>query len=146
MDYQLAHRWHTVGSPVAHSWRTRQPTEFPFAPCLRGGTRLSGVHRTITIHCLVHVTASRQNKQVAAHAGLTAGSPVAHSWLTVGTLLAHRTVRLSKLAVGCTPLAAHRWYTVGSPVAHSWRSVGTPLADRTAWCATLTTVCFSTAS
>jgi hypothetical protein len=43
----------SASAPVANSWRTVQPTELPFAPCLRGGTRLSGVQRTITVRCPV---------------------------------------------------------------------------------------------
>jgi hypothetical protein len=121
---------------VAHSWLTGQPTELPFAPCLRGGTILSDVHQTVTVHRLVPV-------------GCT---PLAHCWHTVRAQLAHRWHKVgwqdcpARATASCQSLAAHRCHNVGSPLAHCWLTVGTQLADRTVRCATPTTIFFSMTS
>jgi hypothetical protein len=137
---QLAHWWHTVGAPVAHSWLTdgtqlahrwhtvgAQDSQQSF---LREGTRLSGVHRTVTIHCPVHLTASSElavGCTALAHCWRTVGSPLTHCWHTVGAPLADRTVRCvrtSRWLHSVGALLAHRWLTVGALLAHSWRIVG----------------------
>jgi hypothetical protein len=95
----LAHRWHTVGSPVAH--RTANKASI----CSMSERRHQTIRCAPDSHC----------------------SPSGTRWLhTVGTKLAGRTVRHEqRLAVSrwlhtVVTMLAHRWHIVSAPLAHNW--------------------------